>query len=284
VAAVLGLLAALAFAAGTVLQQRGALRTTAGDARFLVQILHEPVWLAGAGLQAVGWVVQAAALDRGSLVVVQSMTTLSLVMALPLGVWLTGQRIGRREILGAVSVVGGIVLFLSAGTPTGSGTSPSATAWWTAIVVSSAAVGTAALVARRAGGPVRAALAGGAAGIAFGLQAAVTKVFVGELGHGVAHLLATWPTYALLASAVVGFVLQQSALKTGALAPAMAASNASTLVTSVVLGVLVFDETLHDAAARRLPAWSGLALAVVGVVVLARPSAPRPAASTAVVD
>ena len=34
------------------------------DPRFLVQILSRPVWLAGAGLQASGWVLEAAALDR----------------------------------------------------------------------------------------------------------------------------------------------------------------------------------------------------------------------------
>ncbi|HMF27910.1 MAG TPA: DMT family transporter, partial [Candidatus Cybelea sp.] len=84
----LALLAATAFATGTVLQQRGALAAPApeGDARFLTQILQEPVWLAGGLLQALGWVLQAAALDRGSLIVVQSLTTLSLVIALPLGV------------------------------------------------------------------------------------------------------------------------------------------------------------------------------------------------------
>ena len=71
-AVALGLLAALAFAMGTVLQQRGTLQTRAGadDARFLVQILRQPVWLAGGLLQATGWVLQAAALDRGPLVLV----------------------------------------------------------------------------------------------------------------------------------------------------------------------------------------------------------------------
>ena len=98
---------------------------------------------------------------------------------------------------------------------------------------------------------------------------AVTKVFVNEIGHGVAHLLGTWSTYGLIVSALAGFVLQQSALKTGVLAAAMGASNASTLVWSVVLGFLVFDETMAADAARRFPAWLGLALAVLGVITLA---------------
>jgi drug/metabolite transporter (DMT)-like permease len=269
VAVALGLLAAVAFAAGTVLQQRGTLRTPAGDARFLVQILHEPVWLVGGGLQALGWTLQAAALDRGSLVVVQSLTTLSLVFALPLGAWLTDQHIGRTEIVGALAVVAGIVVFLSAGTPSGGTSNPSATAWWAAIVVSAVLVVGTGVLATKQLGAARAALFGVAAGVSFGLQAGVTKVFVNEIGHGVAHLLATWSTYGLIASALAGFVLQQSALKTGVLAAAMGASNASTLVWSVVLGFLVFDETMAADAARRFPAWLGLALAVLGVITLA---------------
>jgi drug/metabolite transporter (DMT)-like permease len=235
----------------------------------LVQILREPVWLAGALLQATGWILQAAALDRGPLVVVQSLTTLSLVIALPLGVWLTDQHVGRTEIVGALAVVAGIILFLSAGAPSGGISNPSAAAWWTAGLVSAALVVGAGALARTQRGAARAALFGAAAGISFALQAAVTKVFVGEVGEGVRALLTTWTTYALIVSALVGFVLQQSALKTGALAPAMAASNASTLVFSVVFGLTVFEETVAEAGGRWIPAWIGLAVAVVGVLALA---------------
>jgi hypothetical protein len=67
VAYVLAVLAALAFALGTVLQQKGTLQTSSGedDPRFLIEILHKPVWLAGMIAQVVGWILQAMALDRG---------------------------------------------------------------------------------------------------------------------------------------------------------------------------------------------------------------------------
>ena len=240
----LALLAATAFAAGTVLQQRGTLEAPASDARFLVQILHEPIWLVGGATQAAGWVLQAAALDRGPLIVVQAITTLSLVIALPLGVRLTGQHVGRREIAAALAVVAGIVVFLAVGSPAGGTSNPSAAAWWAAGIVSVVLVAGVATIGRSRHGATRAALFGGAAGIGFALQAAVTKVFVGELGHGVAALLTTWSTYVLIVSALAGFVLQQSALKTGVLAAAMASSNTSTLVFSVVFGIVIFDERL----------------------------------------
>jgi len=270
-AAVLALVAACAFAAGSVLQQRGTLQAPAAgdDARFLVQILREPVWLAGGLMQVVGWVLQAAALDRGSLIVVQSLTTLSLVIALPLGVRFTDQHVGRREILGAVAVIAGIIAFLAAGTPAGGTSNPSAAAWWSAGLASLVIIAGLAALARTRRGAPRAALFGAAAGVGFALQAAVTKVFVGELGHGVASLLTTWSTYVLIVSALVGFVLQQSALKTGVLAPAMAASNASTLMFSVVFGIAIFDETLTQGTGRVVSAWIGLAIAVFGVLMLA---------------
>jgi drug/metabolite transporter (DMT)-like permease len=271
VAIVFALLAATAFAAGTVLQQRGALETPASeeDARFLLQILREPIWIAGGLTQAAGWVLQAAALDRGSLIVVQSLTTLSLVIALPLGVRLTDQHVGRREFIAAFGVVGGIVVFLAVGAPASGTSTPSAAEWWTAGLVSLVFVVGIAAVGRKRRGALRAALYGTAAGIGFGLQAAVTKVFVAELGHGVAHLLGTWSTYVLILSAIAGFVLQQSALKTGALASAMASSNTSTLVFSVLLGIVVFGERLAHGDGRVLVACVGLAIAVFGVTRLA---------------
>ena len=130
----LALLAAVAFAAGSVLQQKGTLTTSDGDGHptFLAQIVREPVWLAGAVLQGVGWVLQAIALDTGPLVVVQSITTLVLVIALPLGARLTGQVITSRVVAGAATVVVGIVLFLSVGSPKGGTANPAASEWWSA--------------------------------------------------------------------------------------------------------------------------------------------------------
>ena len=66
-----------------------------------------------------------------------------------------------------------------------------------------------------------------------------------QLGHGVAALLGNWTTYVLIVSAIAGFVIQQSALRTDVLAPALASSNAVTLFASVVFGLTVFGETFR---------------------------------------
>ncbi len=272
----LAILAAVLFALGTVLQQKGTMATEDDDARFLLHILRRPVWLAGAALQGTGWVVQAMALDRASLVVVQSITALSLVLALPLGVALTGQRIGGRELSGAILTMLGIVFFISAGQPQGGTTHPSASAWWSACLVTGALVGILFLVGRHYTGAAKALTYGAAAGLGYGLQAAVTKTFVTELGGGAIGLLTSWSTYVLVVSAVSGFALQQSSLKTGVLAPAMASANSVTLFSSVVLGMAVYGETLSKSGtSHSSAAVIGLLVAIVGIALLAGSDAPE---------
>ena len=280
----LAIVAAVLFALGTVLQQKGTLTTAAAadDPRFLIQILRRPVWLAGAVLQSTGWVVQAMALDRASLVVVQSLTALSLVLALPLGAVLTDQHIGRRELTGASLTLVGIVFFVSAGQPQGGTSHPGAGAWWSACLITGALVLMLFGVGRRFTGAAKALTFGAAAGLGYGLQAAVTKTFVTELGGGVLGLLSSWSVYVLILSAVSGFALQQSALKTGVLAPAMASSNSVTLFSSVILGIAVYGETLSKTGSSHTASTAmGLLVAFVGIALLAGSAAPNEAAPRA---
>ncbi|MGZ4439849.1 MAG: DMT family transporter, partial [Gaiellaceae bacterium] len=120
---------------------------------------------------------------------------------------------------------------------------------------------------------ITAVLFGTASGVCFGFQAAATKVFVGVVG-GLSAILSSWSTYALIVSALLGFVLQQSALKTAVLAPAMASTNVANMIVSVVLGAVVFEETLSHGNGTFAVAVGGLAVAVLAVVALTRSEAP----------
>ena len=107
----------------------------------------------------------------------------------------------------------------------------------------------------------------------------MTKTFVSEIGGGALGLVSSWSTYVLIVSAVTGFALQQSSLKTGVLAPAMASANSVTLFSSVILGMAVYGETIsksgtgHSAAAV-----VGLLIAIVGIALLAGSDAPETSA------
>jgi hypothetical protein len=286
-ASVLALLSAVSTALATTLQQRGALSTKAAgnDPRFFVQVLAQPMWLLGGVFMLLGWLFQAIALDRGIFVVVQTLCSLSLVFALPLGIKLTNQKINRRSLIGALLALFGIVGFLVFGQPEGSIRRPDASTLIIWGVIALAALIGLGWLAAKSRGPKAAALFGTAAGVSFGVQAAATKIFVGQLGNGIAAILGLVSTYVLIFCALAGFALQQSSLKTGFLAPAMASTNASALTVSVLLGVVIFDDKI--AASGHLPlALISLAISVVGVVMLASsnasaktpPSAETPAA------
>jgi hypothetical protein len=178
---------------------------------------------------------------------------------------------GRRSIIGAGATFVGIVAFLGLGQPQGGISQPKDSAWWACGLTIVAIMFLLSGLARRRRGAIAAALFATAAGIGFGFQAAVTKVFVDLIGNGLGVILTSWTTYALIISALAGFALQQSALKTSFLAPAMAASNAASLATSVFLGVILFEETISKGQGRLPPALFALALAIFGVILLAYP-------------
>jgi hypothetical protein len=183
-----------------------------------------------------------------------------------------------------LAVVVGIMFFLWAGSPSGGTNHPSASLWWGACLGTLVLVGAFAALGTRMKGASKALLFGSAAGFGYGLQAAVTKTFVGELGHGALSLLADWSVYVLVVSAVVGFVLQQGALKTGVLAPAMASSNAVTLFSSVILGIVVYGERLSaNGGGHVASAAVGLVVAIVGIILLGSAEGP-PASNVATAE
>jgi drug/metabolite transporter (DMT)-like permease len=272
----LALVAALLFALGAVLQQRAALEAPAATSTgFLRSILTKPIWLAGATSQGVGWVVQAAALDRGDLFSVQLIVSLQVVIALPLGVLLTAQRVSRREWIGATAVVVGLGLFVALANPaTGRSDAPAAT-WLAAAAAVALAIVALVSVALRARPAQRAALLAVAAGAVFGFQAAATKVFVGVVGNGISAILSSWSTYGLVACAVTGFFLTQLSLQAGVLAATVAASNASTTLTSLALSRFVFLEVPSRTASGKAVSLAAVALAVAGLIAVGRGAQQR---------
>jgi drug/metabolite transporter (DMT)-like permease len=270
-ARLLALLAAVLFAVGSVLQQRGALAAPPASSRgFLASILRKPVWLAGAASQGLGWVAQALALDRGDLFSVQLIISLQVVIVLPLGVLLASQRVQRREWLGAAAVVTGLGIFVVLANPTpGRDTAPAGT-WLVAAIAIGFLLVVLVLASRHTQASQRAALLAAAAGASFGFQAAVMKVFVGVAGRGLHAVVSSWSTYALIASAVLGFFLMQLSLQAGALSATVAGSNASTTLTSLALSRYVFLETPSRTTSGKILSFVAVALALAGLLEIAR--------------
>ena len=142
------------------------------------------------------------------------------------------------------------------------------------------------LVGRNGTRTTTAAVYGTVAGILFGLSAALTKPTVELLHEGVGVMLSHWQCYALAIAGALGFVLQQVSLGTGRLAPSVATVSVANPVVGILLGLILLEERLSRPAWHIVVATAGLALALVGAVVisLAREAGSEPDASAAVPD
>ena len=268
----LALAAALFFALGTVLQSQVASQASEHEAHaagFLVQLAQKPRWLAGIAANGLGFVAQAWALAIGRLVVVQPLLATSVVFALPLGAIWAGRRISVRDVVAAMAVAAGLGAFLVIANPSGGVEDANTTEW----IVSFAVCGglsLALVLGARGRSPARqAALLGTAAGILFGLTAGLTKATVEQLDDGVLTIFENWQLYALLLVGWVSMTLGQRSLQTGALAPAMATQMSLDPITSVALGTLAFEETIHETAVTAVLALAAFAVMIAGLVVLA---------------
>jgi drug/metabolite transporter (DMT)-like permease len=258
VAAFLALMAAASFALAATLQQKGALGL--GEVSFmhpksLLRLVGERAWLYGTAALLVGYVFQAGALDDGRLSVVQPLLVTTIVFALPLGYFLTGQHVGQREIIGAAVVVVGLAVFTLVGDPAGGKDN--------APGVALMFLGGRGTLARKAG------LYGAAAGMLYGLSASLCKPTIEILdADGLGSMLSSWEFYAFAGAGIAAFLVQQVSLGTGRLAPSVATTSVMNPIVSVFAGVLLLDETLSEPTWHKVVAWIGLALALWGAIAI----------------
>ena len=278
----LALLSALLFALGTVLQQKASLDAPAtgegSHAGLLLRMARRPTWLAGIAADALGFAAQAVALTVGRIAVVQPLLVTTLVFALPLGARLTHQRVGPRDAGAAVLVTVALAVFLLAGSPSGGRGDAPVHAWLLAGAALGGASALLALLARGLPPKARAALLGAGAGLLFALCAALTKTVGERISHDALAVATDWHLYALIVAGYASMTLNQLALATGALAPALATSTALDPIASVVLGVTLFHETLTTTTLGAAAALAALVAALAGIVLLARAEAAFAAA------
>jgi drug/metabolite transporter (DMT)-like permease len=269
---ILALVAAFLFALGLVLQEKAASDQPPESvgAGFLARLARQPIWLLGLCMQGLGFVAQAIALGIGRMVVVQPLLVASIVFALPLGRVIEKRRVRRTEVLGAGLVTAGLAALLVVSKPSAGEDDASLWSW---ALIGGGAIGVAGVLfvlARDRSTTVRAGLLGTAGGVLFGLAAALTKATVSLLDEGIGAVLWDWHVYAMAIVSVAAFWLEQAALQTGALAAAVATTMAFDPLSSLVFGITLFDETLHETAAGYAMSLLSLVTAIAGLVVLAR--------------
>jgi hypothetical protein len=273
VAFLLAALAAFTNAVTSVLQRIGVESAPESSTMHLSLISHaikRGIWLIGFALMLVQFGLQATALKFGQLSVVQPvLTTELLFLLLILVVWFR-YRLGAREWLGALLVVGGLGSFFLAAHPRGGQLLPTTPEWVVASALIFAAV--AACIVAGMHGPRwwRAAAFGASASITAAYGAALTKAITGYVSEGWGHVFTHFEPYMLAVSGLGTVFLLQNALHAGPIT-----ASRTTLVTmnpllSIVLGVTLFGDVLRGGALWIFLEVLALAVLVVGVVVLTR--------------
>ena len=201
--------------------------------------------------------------------IIQPLLVTTVIWAIPLGYFLAGHKILRREVLGAGIIVVGLAVFASFGDPaTGVDDAP-ASDWTTAIIVIISICAALLLFANRGSLTLKAAMYGTTAGVVYGLSATLMKPVVEDLhtdGWGVLGTLELW---VMVAAGLGGFLMQQISLSTGKLVPSVATVSVANPVVSVMLGALILQETLDkDPTWHAVVAVGGLSVALFGAVLI----------------
>jgi hypothetical protein len=117
----------------------------------------------------------------------------------------------------------------------------------------------------------RAALYATAASITWALMAAFIKATTNVLSvSGPVGMMAHWPIYALIASAVLGSVLQQAALQVGPLSVSQPLIVVVDPAVAIGLSIWIFDERFTVSLAQKIVAGVAFCVMAMGVTILSR--------------
>jgi drug/metabolite transporter (DMT)-like permease len=273
---VLALLSALFFGGGVAFQQRAAVTVPvqyAGRPALLLHLVRQPVWLLGVAGDIGGFALQAAALRRGSLIVVQPLLTTSLLFTLTLNAAWSNHPISRPEWAALVMVLAGLALFLATAAPPDQPRAAASTGDWLLCVAWVALVaGVALIVGRRLGGWQRAALLGVAAGMADAFMAVIVKAFASSFGLGFPDVLTTWTPYAVVGAGITAMLLIQTAYQAGQPKIALPVITVIDPLVSCLIGVTLFGEDVLLGGVRAPLIGIAAGFMFFGLVALARTS------------
>ena len=270
----LALCAAVFMAIGIVVRQRATMDVPSDQGVSTVMfttLLRRPLWWLGSGAAILGFVFQALALIKGSLILVQPLLVSALLFTLPLSARLAGRRVTRGEWLWAGVLTVSLAIFVLLARPgpqEQKATMPVTTI--VAVVCGVIVVGCVALGVRF-GGWQRAVLFAVAVGVLFGTVAVLTKIVMHILDQrGVLSLLVNPAPYALVALGVVAMLLQQSAFHAGALQMSVPTMLVLEPVVAVFLGAILLGEELDASRFDAIALTLAIAAMTAATVALGR--------------
>ena len=268
------LVAAMLLGAGFVLQQHAAAQEPQAyylRLRLILDLVRRRRWLLGFGIMISGQLLSAWCVGHLALTLYEPLLATSLIFALALAVPLSHQRLRATELIGAVILACGVAALSLPREPGTPHVSFGSFADWPA----AAGIAVVAYICIHAGhrrcGPTRATLTGVGAGLVFGISDALTRRTVQILdAHSFAGLLVNWAPYCLVAAALIANWLMQNAFNAAPLHSSLPAITAAEPLAGILLGVVVFGDTLDISPGILAVQAAGIVALVVGVIMVAR--------------
>lgn len=270
----LALCAAVFMAIGIVVRQRATIDVPAEQgvsAVMFTTLLRRPLWWAGTAAAVLGYVFQALALIKGSLILVQPLLVSALLFALPMSARLAGRRVTRGEWLWAGLLTASLTVFVLLARP-GPQERPATVPVSTIVAVVCGVIIVGAIVmAVKIGGWQRAVLLAVAVGVLFGSVAVLTKIVMHLFDQrGALSLMASPAPYALVVLGVLATLLQQSAFHAGALQTSVPTMLVLEPVVAVFLGAILLGEELEAGRYEAIALTVAIAVMTAATVALGR--------------
>ena len=282
VAVPLGVASACVYGASIVVQHSEAYRHGEEDAKGLLALLRNPRWLLAIAADAVGFLLQIAALSLGSVVFIQPLVVLMLPVALFVG-WLTGgPRPRPGDYLGCFAIVAGLGTFLALiGIPGQAHVPRSRYIALTVLIVLAAGV-VACLAVTGRNAVIRGATYGAVAGAYFGTLGVMVDAAADDISaagwHGLVHTgRGLVPLMGIVLLGLGGIILTQVSFQVGQLAATRPANLAADPLVGVLIGALLLREHLPLSPVHLAGYALCLTAVLAGAIRLAEPTmAPHP--------
>ncbi len=245
------------------------------------KLLKQPLWLAGIGSSATGFIFQAIALFKGSLALVQPLLVLGVVFALPISAGFIHKRfMTLKEWVASILVASGLIAFLVVAQAKG-GTRVADLHMWIFIIAGTALISlTIILISRKLKISSRSTMQATAAGLINGLAAAFTKEVAHNLytyyksSHNIFNAIIresySWEFIALIIDYAIVLFLVQSAFQGDQIGWSLPALTVSNPVISLIIGVIGFKETINTSWFKILLETLFLLVSVYGIFLLAK--------------
>ena len=276
---VLGTGSAFFYGLASVLQHQAAVEAPDSESMrigLLVRLAQRPMWALGALADVAALVLQALALSRAPLTLIQPLLTTGLLFALILHAARAHRWPPAREFLAAFALIAGLTLLVAFGSPTRGRSVVSFHRWVGAAGFLGLGVAVLVIWARKVRPRMRPVVLAVAGAVAFAASDALLKTTTAELTHhglsmrGVVEVLDGWSFYALIVVGALALLLVQSAFQAGPLELSLPTLTAVEPIAGSVVGVWLFHEAIRTDPIALTAEAAAAVMILFGIWVLGR--------------